>query len=172
MNTETFKERAQAIIDAAYEYETEHQDAGDAYAHLPAEGAFDYDNGTQGLAEYMQEHGIDARGVDMDRLAEDCLFWSEMVRGSDYDPQERFLACSFNIGEIEQSVSAEEIGARLTPWMIDWLNRNTDDACWRYDDGDYALLYINCEGDYWDCVISKETILQCVDHLAATDCAA
>lgn len=164
MITESFREHAQSIIDAAYEYETQHQDAGDAYAYLAAEGVFDYDNGAQRLADYMAEEGIDARGVDMDVLAEDCLFWAEMVPGRDYDAKRRFLACSFHIGEIEQQIEAKSIGARFTPWLIDWLNRNTD-AFWRFDTSYYAFFYVNCDA-YWDCVISKNQIKNCVDELA------
>lgn len=169
MNTESFKARAQAMIDAEYEYQTSHRDAGDAYAHLPGEGAFDYDNGTERLAEYMREHGIDSRGVDMNQLAEDCLFWAEMVPGADYDPQERFLACSFNIGETEHEIDAESIGARFTPWLIEWLNRNTD-AFWRYESRDTAYFYLNCDGIFWDCVVSKEQIANCVSELAESSC--
>ena len=157
MTTDTFIERAQALIDSAYEYETSHQDAGDNYSHLASEGDFDYHNGESRLQEYCKEVGIDLSGVDIDKLAEDVIFWGYMVQGQAYDARKRFLVSSHNVGEIESQVESSDIGARFTPYLINQLNRRTD-GFWRYSGPDVAYFYINCEGSYWDHVCDLETI--------------
>lgn len=164
MTTDTFVERAQALIDSAYEYETTHIDAGDAYSHLAGEGDFAYHNGEQRLQEYCKEMGIDLSGVDIGRLAEDVIFWGCMTQGADFDPKKRFLVSSYNVGEIEEQVEAETIGARFTPYIINQLNKRTD-GYWRYSGSDVAYFYINCDGRYWDHVCDLETIRDLVNQM-------
>jgi len=164
MTTESFIGRAQAMIDSAYEYETSHQDAGDNYAHLASDGDFDYHNGDSRLQEYCEEMGIDLTGVDIDRLAEDVIFWGYMTQGQAYDAKKRFLVASYHVGEIEQQVDASDIGARFTPYLINQLNKLTD-GYWRYDRPDTAYFYINCDGRYWDHVCDLETIRDLVNQM-------
>ena len=163
MTTDAFIERAQAMIDSAYEYETTHIDAGDNYSHLASEGDFDHHNGDSRLQEYCEEMGIDISGVDIDRLAEDVIFWGYMTQGFDYDPKKRFLVSSYNIGEIESQVDSGDIGARFTPYLINQLNKRTD-GCWRYSGPDVAYFYVNCEDNYWDHVCDLETIRDLVNQ--------
>jgi len=163
MTTETFIERAQAMIDSAFEYETEHQDAGDNYAHMASEGDFDYYNGESRLQVYCVEMGIDLSGIDIDRLAEDVIFWGYMTQGFDYDAKKRFLVASYHVGEIEQQVESSSLGARFTPYLIAQLNRRTD-GYWRYDGPDVAYFYLNCDGRYWDHVCDAETIRDLVNQ--------
>jgi len=163
MTTESFIERAQALIDSCYEYETTHQDAGDNYSHLASEGDFDYHNGESRLQEYCDEMGIDLTGVDIDRLAEDVIFWGHMVQGGDFDPHKRFLVLSYNVGEIEEQVDASAIGARFTPYLIDQLNKRTD-ACWHYSSPDMACFYINASESYWDHVCNADVIRDLVEQ--------
>ena len=113
MTTQAFYDQVNQIISDHVEYETNHIDAGDNYAHLASEGDFDYHNGENRLAEYCEEMGINLTGIDIDRLAEEVIFWSYMTVGGDYDPQKRFLVASYNIGEIEIQVDAGEIGQGL-----------------------------------------------------------
>jgi len=162
MTTETFIERAQAMIDSACEYETTHQDAGDNYAHLAMEGNFDYYNGESRLQEYCDQMGIDLSGIDIDRLAQDVIFWGYMTQGADFDPEKRFLVAAYHVGEIEQQVDASDIGARFTPYLIEQLNRRTD-GFWRYSGPDVAYFYINCD-TYWDHVCDAETIRDLVNQ--------
>jgi len=157
MTTETFIERAQAMIDHCFEYETTHQDAGDNYSHLASEGDFDYHNGESRLQEYCKEIGIDLSGVDIDRLAEDVIFWGYMVQGHDYDSQRRFLVGSYSVGEVEEQIDATTIGARFTPYLIDQLNKCTD-GYWRYSSPDIAYCYVNASDNYWDMVCDADTI--------------
>jgi len=164
MTTETFIELAQAMIDSAYEYETTHQDAGDNYSHMASEGDFDYHNGDSRLQEYCDQMGIDLSGIDIDRLAEDVIFWGYMTQGQAYDAKERFLVASYNVGEIEEQVESERIGARFTPYLIKQLNRRTD-GFWRYDSPDIAYFYLNCDGMFWDHVCDAETIRDLVNQM-------
>ena len=164
MTTDIFIERAQAMIDSAFEYETTHIDAGDNYSHLASEGDFDYHNGDSRLQEYCEEMGIDISGVEIDRLAEDVIFWGYMTQGQAYDAQERFLVSSYNVGEIESQVESHAIGARFTPYLINQLNKRTD-GYWRYDRPDIAYFYINCDGIYWDHVCDLETIRDLVNAM-------
>lgn len=157
MTTETFIERAQELIESAYDYATTHQDAGDGYAHLASEGDFDYHNGDSRLQQYCDEMGIDLTGVDIGRLAEDVIFWGYMTQGGDYDAKQRFLVASYNIGEIEEQVEAETLGAQFTPCLIEKLNRETD-GFWRYSSPEIAYCYLNCDQVYWDHVTDLETI--------------
>ena len=162
MATESFIERAQALIDSAYEYETSHKDAGDNYSHMASEGDFDYHNGDSRLQEYCDEMGIDISGVDIDKLAEDVIFWGYMVQGQAYDAQKRFLVSSYNIGEIESQVDSSDIGARFTPYLIKQLNKRTD-GYWRYSGPDVAYFYVNCDGIYWDHVCDADVIQDLVN---------
>ena len=164
MTTDTFIERAQAIIDSAFEYETAHQDAGDNYLHMASEGNFDYHNGDSRLQEYCDKMGIDLTGIDIDRLAEDVIFWGYMTQGQPYDVEKRFLVASYHIGEIEQQVDASDIGARFTPYLIDQLNKRTN-GFWRYDGPDVAYFYINCNGMFWNHVCDAETIIDLVNQM-------
>jgi len=163
MTTESFIERAQALIDSCYEYETTHQDAGDNYSHLASEGAFDYDNGESRLQEYCDEMGIDLTGIDLDRLAEGVIFWGYMTQGFDYDAQKRFLVSSYNVGEVESEVDSSDIGARFTPYLIDQLNKRTD-AYWTYSTRETAYFYINASESYWDHVCDADVIRDLIDQ--------
>lgn len=158
--TDTIIEKAQAIVESQLEYEESHADAGDAYAHLASEGDFDYHNGESRLIEYCQEMGIDLTGVEIDRLAEDVIFWSRMKPGCDYDPQAPFLVASYAIGEIEMQVDSSEIGLKPTQWVLDKLNRNTD-GYWTKGGPDYFFVYIVSDR-YWDQVCDLEMICDLV----------
>jgi len=163
MTTETFLERVQAMIESRYDYETTHQDAGDNYAHLATEGDFDYHNGESRLQEYCNEMGVDLTGVDLDRLAEDVIFWGYMTQGQAYDAQKRFLISSYNVGEIEFQVDASDIGASFTPYLIDQLNKRTE-AFWRYDTSETAYFYLNASDSYWDHVCNADVIRDLVEQ--------
>jgi len=163
MTAETFIEHAQAMVDSAYEYETTHQDAGDNYSHLASEGDFDYYNGDSRLQVYCAEMGIDIAGIDISRLAEDVIFWGYMTQGADYDAKKRFLVASYHVGEIEEQVESERIGARFTPYLIEQLNKRTD-GFWRYSGPDVAYLYLSCDGMFWDHVCDAETIRDLVSQ--------
>lgn len=163
MTTESFIGRAQAIIESAYDYETSHQDAGDNYSHLASEGDFDYHNGESRLQEYCAEMGIDLTGIDIDKLAEDVIFWGYMTQGNAYDALKRFLVASYQVGEIESQVDASDLGARFTPYLIAQLNKRTD-AFWRYGGPDVAYAYQVTDSD-WDHVCNADVIKDLVNAM-------
>lgn len=163
MTTENFIERAQALIDSRFEYETTHQDAGDNYSHLASEGDFDYHNGESRLQEYCKDMGIDLSGVEIDLLARDVVFWGYMVQGRDYDSQKRFLVSSHSVGEIEEQFDATTIGARFTPYLINQLNKRTD-GYWRYSSPDIAYCYVSASDSYWDHVCDADVIRDLVEQ--------
>lgn len=154
--TDTIIEKAQEIVESRLGYEENHIDAGDAYSHLASDGDFDYHNGESRLVEYCQENGIDLDGIEIDRLAEDVIFWSYMQTGRDYDPAKPFLVASYQVGEIEIQVDSSEIGLKPTQWVLDKLNRNTD-GYWTKGGSDYFLVYIISDR-YWDQVCDLDVI--------------
>jgi hypothetical protein len=162
MTTESFLGHVSDMIEQWVEYEESHQDAGDNYAHLAGEGSFDYHNGTESLTEYCKAQGWNLDGVDIDRLAEDVIFWGYMTPGQDFDVSERFLVSSYQVGEIELQVESDQIGARFTPWLIDKLNRETD-AYWRYQSSNVAYCYVVSEA-YWDHVCDKDVVLDLINQ--------
>lgn len=154
--TDTIIEKAQDIVESRLEYEETHTDAGDAYSHLASEGDFNYHNGESRLVEYCHEMGIDLTGVDVDKLAEDVIFWSYMQTDCDFDPSEPFLVASYHIGEIEIQVDSSEIGLKPTQWVIDKLNRNTD-GYWKKGGSNYFFVYIVSDR-HWDQVCDLDVI--------------
>ena len=163
MTTDTFIERAKALIDSVHEYETTHIDAGDSYSHLASEGDFDYHNGESRLQEYCDEMGIDLTGIDIDRLAEDVIFWGYMTQGHAYDAQKRFLVATYQVGEIEEQVEAGRLGARFTPYLINQLNKRTG-TYWRYSGPDVAYCY-QVTDSYWDHVCDADVIQDLVNAM-------
>jgi hypothetical protein len=162
MTTEAFFERANELIDSVVDYETSHVDAGNNYAHMASEGDFDYHNGENLLVDYCKEMGIDLEGVDLDRLAEDVIFWSYMVQGQAFDPRKRFLVASYPVGEIETQVESSVLGVKFTPYLINKLNRETW-GYWRYDDPKTAYVYSTTDS-YWDQVCNSDVIQDLVNQ--------
>ena len=170
MEIELVIERANQLIESRVEYETTHKDAGNNYAHMASEGDFDYHNGENRLAEYCAEMGIDIIGLDMDRLAEDVIFWGYMTLGQHFDPKKRFLVSSFQVGEIEIEVSVESLGLeRISLEVIAELNRQCD-AYFRPGvrslgtECDYCYAYIQTDS-YWDMVCDLDTIQDLVSAM-------
>jgi hypothetical protein len=161
MTTESFLERAKKLIESAYDYETSHIDAGNNYHHLASEGDFDYYNGDNRLAEYCAEMGIDLTGIDIGRLAEDVIYESYMVVGQGFDANKRFRVASYHLGEVESQIDADLLGARLTPYIIDKLNSETN-AYWAGAGKDSAWFYIVTDS-YWDQVCNLDVIRDLVD---------
>jgi hypothetical protein len=162
VTTESFLDAAKQLIESTYEYETSHADAGNNYAHLASEGHFEHHNGDNRLAEYCAEMGIDLTGIAIDRLAEEVIADSYMVQGQDYDPAKRFLVASYPVGEIETQVDSSDIGARLTPWLVKKLNRETD-AYWSCPGKGSACFYITTDS-YWDQVCNADVIQDLVNQ--------
>lgn len=153
------------LIADRVEYEEEHQDSGDAYAHLLGESwSSDHD---RRLADQLSELGIDHSAVDFDRLAEDVVYWAQMVPGHVYDRSPsagQILLDSYLIGEIELQIDAEELGIDFfTSDLIEQLNRSCD-ACFRWSDLRSCWAYVSSDR-YWDVQISAEAVRDLIAEL-------
>lgn len=155
-----------SLIEDRVEYEEEHRDAGEGYAHLLGESWHsDYDNR---LREALAEHGVELGPVDFDQLAEDVIFWAEMVPSHIYDNSPKagqILLDSYAIGEMEIEISAEELGCdRISAVNIEQMNRECD-AYFRHSCSDRCYAYISSDRS-WDAQISIEQIRLLIEQLA------
>lgn len=159
-------EQINSLIADRVSYEEEHQDSGDARSHLLGE-SWNSDHDKR-LADQLAELEIDLGAVDFDQLAEDVIYWAEMVPSHIYDrspkPGTIFLD-SYLIGEIEIFFTAEELGFdEFTPEIIDELNRSCD-AYFRQYMGTELFAYVTSERS-WDAQISAETVVDLIADLA------
>lgn len=92
-------EAINAYVSEHVEYETSHIDAGNGYAHMPAERwGKDHD---KRLAEYCAENGIDISQVDKDALASEVLEEFRMEAGHIFSAPAGFVLEAFPVQEIE-----------------------------------------------------------------------
>lgn len=165
-------EQINSLIADRVEYEESHQDAGDNYSHMLGESW--HSEHDRRLADQLAELGIDHSAVDFDQLAEDVIFWAEMVPSHIYDASPKsgtILLDSWPIGEIEIEISADELGCdRISADMIKQLNSNCD-AFFRAgvrslgDSCDYCYAYVSSDRS-WDAQISAETVRDLIAGLA------
>lgn len=159
-------EQINSLIADRVSYEEEHQDAGGNYSHMLGESW--HSEHDKRLADQLAEFGIDFGVVDFDQLAEDVIFWAEMVPAHIYDRSPKpgtILLDSYLIGEIEIEISAEELGFReFTPELIDRLNRSCD-AVFRQYMGTELFAYVSSDRS-WDAQISAETVRNLIADLA------
>lgn len=159
-------EQSNSLIADRVEYEESHPDAGGNYSHMLGESWHsDHD---RRLADQLAEHEIDLGAVDFDQLAEDVIFWAEMVPSHIYDAAPKpgtILLDSYPIGEIEIEISAEELGiAELSPAICDHLSRSCD-AYFSHSSADRCFAYVSSDRS-WDAQISAETVIDLIADLA------
>ena len=159
-------EQINSLIADRVEYEESHSDAGGNYSHMLGESWHsDHD---RRLAEQLAEHEIDLGAVDFDQLAEDVIYWAEMVPSHIYDASPKpgtILLDSYLIGEIEIFFTAEELGFKeFTPELIEQLNHSCD-AYFRQYMGTELFAYISSDRS-WDAQISAETVIDLIADLA------
>jgi hypothetical protein len=164
--TEEQIEQINSLIADCVEYEEEHRDAGDAYAHMLGESWHsEHDNR---LREALAEHGLELGAVDLDQLAEEVILWAEMTPAHIYDSSPKagqILLDSYPIGEIELFLTAEELGfSEITPDLIDQMNRSCD-AYFRQYMGAELFAYVSSDR-IWDAQISIEQIRLLIEQLA------
>jgi hypothetical protein len=159
-------EKINSLIADRVEYEEEHQDSGDAYYHMLGESW--HSEHDRRLADQLAELKIDLGAVDFDQLAEDVIFWAEMVPSHIYDAAPRpgtILLDSYMIGEIEIEISAEELGiAELSSAICDQLSRSCD-AYFSHCSADRCFAYVSSDRS-WDSQISAETVRDLIADLA------
>ena len=98
-----------AAADANVEYKTTHEEALDAYTHLPFEGDWDYHNCDQSVAERARGLGLAVPTFDEDRFGEACLVRISWRFDSQYHGGEADDLGAFPIGEIETHVDLADL---------------------------------------------------------------
>ena len=148
MFTEEQRNDAIALVDefvaAQVEYEESHCDAGDAYAHMPREGGFDYMDGEKRLAAWCAEHDIQG---NPDALADIALDNFTMQPGTIYHPTDVFVVDSYPLQEIEIDLNhLVESGAISWELLMDVADdcdayvTGTGHAYWGTDCAWYAVI--------------------------------
>lgn len=152
-----------AIIAAAYEYETSHIDAGNNYAHMPAERWTSTED-TE-LMRQLAEFDIDTKGLEPDVLSSIALDTFTMESGSIYIPRGLIILDSFEVGEIETqidlaSIVAPSIGT-VTAEHLDAVRRDIDAYLGSLND-DSALLYSSTDC-VWYAVLTPEAMQEAIN---------
>ena len=121
------------------DYEENHVDAGDAYAHMPAESWSTESD--KRLREECERHEIDTRNLDSDTLADIALDLFRMQRGSILGPYcDGIILDAFPIQEIEidireigvDGIALEYVANSCEPYIRESLDYAylTTDAVW------------------------------------------
>jgi hypothetical protein len=153
-----------ALTQADYEYETTHIDAGNNYAHMPAESWSRTDDAE--LVRQLAELGIDARGLEPDVLSAIALDIFEMQSGSIYMPSGLIVLAGYGVGEIESQVEFSAIDAPsvgvVTADHIKHVARDIDAHLGHVSD-DNALLYASTDC-VWYAVVTPEAMQEAIDE--------
>ena len=151
-----------AMTEAAYE--TTHTDAGDAYAHMPAECWSSADDSE--LVRQMSELGINSRDLEPDVLSNIALDIFEMQSGSIYMPSGLIVLAAYAVGEIESQVefsaiNVPSIGA-VTAEHIDSVRRDIDSYLGSLEDS-RAMLYSTTDC-VWYAVVTPAAMQEAIDE--------
>jgi len=152
---------AQAAIEAIdshcqdmLEYETEHKDAGDNYAHMPGESWTETDNIE--LRRNMKRLGVESHGMHTDEIAEIALDIFDMESGHIHigELQKRaIILASFPVSEIEIDLS----GIGLDDTTLEYVA----DSCDAYIKGNLAYLTTD---SVWFAVVSPEALQTAIEE--------
>ena len=119
MNAKKYEELAdefERAIDGHVEYETQHVDAGNAYAHLLREGGWHYHNGEHRLMEFLSANEIACSPAVLEELIDHLLDWSEPQPRATWcagSTKSTFVVESFAVGEIEDQYSLPDLANGL-----------------------------------------------------------
>jgi hypothetical protein len=153
-----------ALTQADYEYETTHIDAGNNYAHMPAESWSRTDDAK--LVRQLAELGVNARGLEPDVLSAIALDIFEMQSGSIYMPSGLIVLAGYAVGEIESQVEFSAINAPsigiVTADHVKHVARDIDAHLGHVSD-DSALLYIGTDC-VWYAVVTPEAMQEAIDE--------
>lgn len=114
MNEERYNELAELLeqaLDSFVEYETEHEDAGGDYAHLPREGGWAYHNGDDRLRGFLATHEIETTPAEFEELVEAVLDDCDYKPGHIFScvPHGEFQIASYPVGEVEDQYSFPDL---------------------------------------------------------------
>jgi hypothetical protein len=158
-------EQINSAVEQRVQYEEEHEDSGDARAHMLGESWHsEHDNR---LRAQLAELGIDHSAVDFDQLAEEVVFWAGMVPSHIYDRSPsagQILLDSYPIGEIELFFTAQDLGFdEFNPELVEEMNRCCD-AYFRQYMGAELFAYVSSDR-CWDAQISAVQIRNIIEEL-------
>ena len=160
-------ETLNAHIQATETYETQHEDAGDAYTHLPKEGGWSNTNGDGRLRDWILTIGPEHSLVDLTDAKEFVLDNMSITPGHRFSSvetdSERFVVDTFPVGEMEIQIP-EEILADLTTEERDWVLKRCD-AVVNDTNSEPVLAYLDTDAT-WIASITREEMLE---HLQQQD---
>ena len=140
------------------EYEETHEDAGDAYSHMPREGGFDYGDGPKRLVEFCKEHDIPGNAesvadvvLDNFRMVPGHMFSTDIFNNWDI-----FVVDSYHIQEHEI-----DLNYLVESGQISWeLLMHISDDCDSYITGT-GYAYVTTDS-VWFAVIDAESLSEAV----------
>jgi hypothetical protein len=145
------------------EYNTTHDDAGDGYAHMVAEGC--WPDQWKRICEYLDEN-FDLTDAQLDKLAdcgEEFCDDFEMRPGHIFsgEPGDGIVLDSWPVGEIEEQIEISHLAeqAKLPESLVRHLISEQSDFClrmWRTDSAT-CEMYIYTD-DIWQAVLTDERI--------------
>lgn len=178
---EAVNEKLGNISTWSEEYNTEHTDAGDGYAHMVAEGF--WPDQFRRLVRYVEEHQADFISVDTLKLLSDDMERDDLV--FDMEPghilggPSGFCIDSWIVGEIEEQVELAtlakecDLELELTKKIVAHLAASGRDHCLKYHDHGSShpccYLYINTDAT-WSAVVPDETIREAITSAVIQYC--
>ena len=161
---EALTEKLDELLAIRLDHAETHEDAGNAYAHLPREGTWDYNGGDRRLFDWMRRGGIDSRGLEIEEISDLVLDNFRMTPGTILDPthgdDDLFLVDSFPIGEIEEQVGLSDLGATASP--EDWEAAKAASSA--HFKGDLAYL---ASDRVWYALIDRSSLERLISEAAA-----
>jgi len=111
---EYLAEKFLSAINNNVEYQEEHVDSGESYAHLIREGDWQYHNGDERLKVWLKNHEFSIP-ENWDSFTDEVIDWCKYKPSNIYQTNEDdFVVSSFLIGEIEDQYCWEDL-QRLLP---------------------------------------------------------
>lgn len=151
---EALASKINEIADARVEYETTHEDALDAYSHLPREGEWTYRETDKLLAKRARDLGLSVPEEMEDALGDACLERITWRFDSQYHGGEAEDLGAFPICEIETQIDFADLPEWFSKALLDGyevledLNRACEhyvqkrsDAVYVYSTVDAAVFY-------------------------------
>jgi hypothetical protein len=102
-------------IDDRLEYECEHDDAGNAYSHMPREGGWQYNEGDSRLKAWLKKNELTIP-EDFESFVDEVLDWCNINPGHQFSNPEMngdFVVDSYPVGEVEEQYSLKDLASLL-----------------------------------------------------------
>lgn len=118
---EKFAELLEESINAKVEYQCEHDDAGNAYSHLPREGGWQYNKGDSRLKAWIKKNELTIPEEDFESFVDEVLDWCNINPGHQFSNPEMngdFVVDSYPVGELEDQYCIEDLASLLDTDII------------------------------------------------------